>query len=202
MLHKPNSILLLLSILILSFSIFVYYKYPIEEQFYYFNNDNVCPICYNEEQLQAVCSSSPGLHRCCQNCRQNLIQSALNRNIAPKCPLCRSLVDSENIRDRTLQMLEDENEEEDDLDTLDEDPSLMLNDAIEEGNLQDIIDIQNQYNLTFTIWNLDDAIMTRRENIVDYILDQTEFRTHPNLIRLAVQNRLSNSIIQRLQSRL
>jgi hypothetical protein len=199
---NPTLILVTISIFILILSFYLVYKYPIgEEHFYYFNN-NECPICYNQGQLQSICSSRPDLHRCCESCKQNIIQSSLNRDVPSTCPMCRNLVDSTNVRDRVLQLLQEESEGEDDLDALDEEPSLMLNNAIEEGNLEQIIELQNEYDLPFTAWNLDDAIRTRRTNIVRYILDHSQFPTHINLVQLAQQNRMPNDIVERIRSRL
>jgi len=151
---------------------------------YKLDNNVDCSICYNTtNQLVSICSKHPNLHKCCKNCRTNIIQSSEQNRIIPRCPFCREVIND------YIQFQ---------IDTLNKEPSLLLNNAIQDGNLEEVIHLQRNYNLVFTLWNLHDAIEYRQIPIIIYLLDQN-IGSHPNLVQLAINKHLPNEIINRLR---
>lgn len=108
-------------------------------------------------------------------------------------------------RYRNTAINEDEMDEqeldEDDLDELENDPVILLSEAIFSKDLNTVQSLY-QDGMRFTMWNLDDAIRSRYLPVVNFILDRITIPIHENILTLAMQLNYDENIIRKIRSKM
>ncbi len=91
--------------------------------------------------------------------------------------------------------------DEDDLDELENDPAILLSEAIFSKDLNTVQSLY-QDGMRFTMWNLDDAIRSRYLPVVNFILDRITIPIHQDILTLAIRLNYDENIIRKIRSKM
>jgi hypothetical protein len=99
------------------------------------------------------------------------------------------------------ELSDSEDESDDDLDELEDDPAVQLSEAIFSKNLN-AVQMLYQNGMRFSMWNLDDAIQSRYLPIVNFILDKITIPIHRNILNLALILNYDENTIRKIRSKM
>ena len=94
--------------------------------------------------------------------------------------------EEEEDEDEIIDLTDDEDEDSF-LSDIENDPIMIVPEAIRNNNLLFLQQLYNQSNIRFTNWNLIDAINGRNRNMVIFILERMGEPIHPNIYARALQ---------------